>query len=184
MCVWTDARRVWWNRQTTCKQYDSRRSANQYIIPTLPPLERAVSLDDLIGDIDDIESKIDDIDLDQSKDDIQSELDDIKAALEELKPAPTDGKVDLYIESHPILEGKSLEQFFNEKLANRTSGGDHIGYTLTKNNWYVISGVNVKGFEFYEKFFVFSDSQADWFIYFDFIYPHGNTKSMIRWSRQ
>jgi hypothetical protein len=84
-----------------------------------------------------------------------------------------DGKVELYIETHSIGEPKTLEQFFNEKLANRTSGGDHIGYVLTKDHWYVISGDNALGFEFYEKFYEFQDSTGEsWYIYFDFIYPH------------
>ena len=85
----------------------------------------------------------------------------------------TDGKVELYVETHPIEESESLEQFFNEKLAGRVSGGDHIEYSLRKDNWYVISGVNTKGFEFYEKFYRFSDPDGgSWYIYFDFVYPH------------
>jgi hypothetical protein len=84
-----------------------------------------------------------------------------------------DGKVELSVETHPIGEPKSLEQFFNEKLAGRASGGDQIEYSLRKDNWYVISGVNTKGFEFYEKFYKFSDSDgSSWYIYFDFVYPH------------
>ena len=63
-----------------------------------------------------------------------------------------DGKVEFYVETHPIEESETLEQFFKEKVANRMSGGDHTQYSLTKENWYVISGVNRKGFEFYEKF--------------------------------
>jgi hypothetical protein len=93
----------------------------------------------------------------------------------------TDGKVELYLETHSIGEPKSLEQFFNEKLAHRTSGGDHIGYVLTKDNWYVISGVNAAGFEFYEKFYEFSDPDgANWYIYFDFIYPHAQHEEYDR----
>ncbi len=90
-----------------------------------------------------------------------------------------DKEVSLYLETHSVAEPKSLEQFFNEKLANRTSGGDHVGYVLTKENWYVISGVNARGFEFYEKFFLFTSTtgeDGDWFIYFDFVYPHSQHK--------
>jgi len=84
-----------------------------------------------------------------------------------------DGKVELYVETHPIDESERLEQFFNEKLAGRVSGGDDIEYSLRKDNWYVISGVNTKGFEFYEKFYRFSDPDGgSWYIYFDFVYPH------------
>ena len=44
---------------------------------------------------------------------------------------------------------------------------------LTKDNWYVISGVNALEFEFYEKFYESSDSAgSSWYVYFDFIYPH------------
>src|SRR4030081_72816 len=44
-----------------------------------------------------------------------------------------DRTVTLYLEFHPITEPKSVEQFFNEKLKNRATGGDHIGYVLTKD---------------------------------------------------
>jgi hypothetical protein len=88
-------------------------------------------------------------------------------------------EVTLYLEFHPVSEPKSLEQFFNEKLENRTTGGDHIGYVLTKDNWFVISGVNTQGYEFYEKFFLFTPTtgeDSNWYIYFDFIYPHEQHK--------
>src|SRR6267378_2712239 len=56
-----------------------------------------------------------------------------------------DREVSLDVETHSVAEPKSLEQFFKEKIANRTSGGDHIGNVLTKENWYVISGDNAQG---------------------------------------
>jgi hypothetical protein len=83
-----------------------------------------------------------------------------------------DGKVGLYVETHANPPGKNLRDFFNEEFTNRTQGGDKINYTLVKENWYVISGTNSKGFEFYKKFFVFpSIDNPDWWITFDFVYP-------------
>jgi len=88
-----------------------------------------------------------------------------------------DGKVELYVESHPTAPDDSLEQFFNTKIQSRTSGGDRVQYSLVKNNWYVISGVNVKGFEFYEKFYYFIENGESWYVYWDLIYPHAQHKT-------
>jgi|GEM_PF-888060 hypothetical protein len=87
-----------------------------------------------------------------------------------------DGKVELYIESHPAAPDDSLETFFNTKIQNRTTGGDRVQYSLVKDNWYVISGVNTKGFEFYEKFYYFTKNGESWYVYWDFIYPHAQHK--------
>ena len=80
------------------------------------------------------------------------------------------GKVDLEIYTHPTE--KTLQEFFNDEIAKRTEGGDRINYSIIKDNWFVISGSNVKGFEFYHKLFMGeSQEQGRWFVDFDFTYP-------------
>jgi hypothetical protein len=88
-----------------------------------------------------------------------------------------DGEVELYVETHSIIPEfkKSLQDEFNDEFTRRTQGGDHINYSVVKNNWYVITGTNAKGYEFYKKYFIFSSDRTDedgWWIYFDLVYPH------------
>jgi hypothetical protein len=44
-----------------------------------------------------------------------------------------------------------------------------VNYSVIKDNWFVISGTNAKGFEFYHKLFVGEDD-GRWYIDFDFTY--------------
>src|SRR5271165_929279 len=81
--------------------------------------------------------------------------------------ASPDKKVTLEISTHPNSLQKHLQDFFHEDVARRTEGGDEINYSVLKNGWFVVSGTNAKGFEFYEKFFLFDE----WWINFDFVYP-------------
>jgi hypothetical protein len=53
----------------------------------------------------------------------------------------------------------------------RTEGKDIVNYSIIKDNWFVISGTNAKGFEFYHKLFVGEDD-GRWYIDFDFTYPN------------
>jgi hypothetical protein len=86
-----------------------------------------------------------------------------------------DGEVELYIETF-WTRSRELKDFFNEEFTNRARGKDRINYSVIKENWYVISGTNSKGYEFYKKFFVFSDQNGTWYICFDFVYPHSQHK--------
>src|SRR6266403_47220 len=47
-----------------------------------------------------------------------------------------------------------------------------VNYSVIKDNWFVISGTNAKGFEFYLKLFVDEDQDGRWYIDFDFTYPN------------
>jgi hypothetical protein len=91
-----------------------------------------------------------------------------------------DKEVSLVIREHPAEEGKTLNEYFTLWMKDRLEGGT-VGYSLTKENWFVISGVNSLGYEFYEKFYLFPPTipgeVSDWYISFSFAYPHSARKS-------
>ena len=59
------------------------------------------------------------------------------------------------IYTHPTE--KNLQEFLTDEIARRTEGKDVVNYSVIKDNWFVISGTNAKGFEFYHKLFVGAD---------------------------
>jgi hypothetical protein len=83
-----------------------------------------------------------------------------------------DEKVSLSIVTH-WTNGRTLRDFFNDEVSDRKKGGDRINYSTIKNDWCVISGTNTLGFEFYSKWFVFTDeaTKTPRYITFDFAYP-------------
>jgi hypothetical protein len=83
-----------------------------------------------------------------------------------------DEKVTLFIVTH-FTVNRTLRDFYNAEFASRLNGGDGINYWVLKNNWYVISGTNSLGFEYYSKMVVFHDpgSGSQRYIYYDFVYP-------------
>ena len=83
-----------------------------------------------------------------------------------------DRNVSLEIMTHFTLE-RTLQDFYNFEFASRLNGGDGINYWVCKNNWYVLSGTNALGFEYYSKTVVFLDlcSGSQRYIYYDFVYP-------------
>jgi hypothetical protein len=80
------------------------------------------------------------------------------------------GRVALEIYTHPTE--KTLQEFFTDEIARRTEGKDQANYSLIKDNWFVISGTNARGSEFYHKLFVDEDQDGHWYIDFDFTYPN------------
>ena len=80
------------------------------------------------------------------------------------------GRVALEIYTHPTE--KTLQEFFTDEMARRTEGKDVVNYSVIKDNWFVISGTNDRGFEFYHKLFVGEDQDGHWYIDFDFTYPN------------
>jgi hypothetical protein len=54
--------------------------------------------------------------------------------------------------THPDDQKESLEGFWQQELAR---GGETVTYKLKKANWYVISGMNLNGYEFYHKVFFY-----------------------------
>jgi hypothetical protein len=70
-------------------------------------------------------------------------------------------------------DDRTLQDFFNDAVSERTNGRDHINYSTIKDDWCVISGTNSLGFEFYSKWVVFRDGDTGMrrYVTFDFVYP-------------
>jgi hypothetical protein len=78
-----------------------------------------------------------------------------------------DRKVTFTVYTHPRAPEMSLQESFQDDVSRRTKGNDRVNYSIIKDNWFVVSGTNSQGFEFYEKFFMFDD----FYVSFDFVYP-------------
>jgi hypothetical protein len=89
----------------------------------------------------------------------------------------TDGKVSLSITTH-WTDGQMLEEAFKNEVGERAKGGDLINYSVLRDGWYVVSGTNSLGFEFYSKRVVFTDEATGMprYITFDFVYPASQRK--------
>jgi hypothetical protein len=88
----------------------------------------------------------------------------------------SDGSVELYLEFRPLEDSETLNSFFGDEVSRRTQGGDNVQYTFQKDNWFVITGTNAKGFDYYTKAYFFNDSTGRWYISWDFVYPHAQHK--------
>jgi hypothetical protein len=83
-----------------------------------------------------------------------------------------DGSVSLRVYTFWMGVNETLQAFFEEKIAERTEEKALINYTFIKNNWFVVSGTNDSGFEFYTKFWRYEDH----FVEFTFVYPSSKLK--------
>jgi hypothetical protein len=83
-----------------------------------------------------------------------------------------DGNVSLVISTH-WTNGITLQQRFSDEIDSRIKEGATINYSVIKDNWFVVSGSNSLGFEFYAKFIVFGDLNRGEarYITFTFAYP-------------
>ena len=75
--------------------------------------------------------------------------------------------------THPDLN-ETLENFWQKELAER---GSTVNYKLKKNNWYVVSGVNTNGYEFYHKVFFY----PTYWVEFEITYPHAQHDRYDHW---
>jgi hypothetical protein len=86
-----------------------------------------------------------------------------------------DKSVSLSVYTHPLdpeNELQTLHAFFEAEVTGRTDEKDVINYTFIKDNWYVVSGTNFKGFEFYTKLWRYNDHGVT----FNFAYPPSKRK--------
>ena len=83
-----------------------------------------------------------------------------------------DGNVSLSVSTH-WTNGRTIQNFFKDAVNQRSDEGALINYSILKDNWCVVSGVNSLGFEFYTKYVVFGDRNAGAarYITFTFAYP-------------
>jgi hypothetical protein len=87
-----------------------------------------------------------------------------------------DGQVSLAASAFHLASDNDpggLEAFWAKELSER---GQTVTYKLKRANWYVISGVNPNGFEFYHKAFFYPTYQVE----FEITYPHSQN---ARWNK-
>jgi hypothetical protein len=76
--------------------------------------------------------------------------------------------------TYPDLLGESLDRFWQKELADR---GNTVTYQFNKDDFYVISGVNSNGYEFYHKVFFY----PTYWVEFEIIYPHSKHQRYDAW---
>jgi hypothetical protein len=83
-----------------------------------------------------------------------------------------DRTVSLVISTH-WMNDLTLQERFSDAIDSRTKEGASINYSVIKDNWFVVSGINSLGFEFYTKLVVFGgvNSGQTRYITFTFAYP-------------
>jgi hypothetical protein len=82
------------------------------------------------------------------------------------------GNVSLVISTH-WTNGRTPQEFFHDEVSARQNESALINYSVLKDNWFVVSGTNSLGFEYYTKLVVFGDratGQAR-YVEFTFAYP-------------
>jgi hypothetical protein len=74
----------------------------------------------------------------------------------------------------------TVQSFFRAELKERQDKGDKVTYSVVKNNWYVVSGVDAsRNFEFYKKLIVLPPKDGNDMgssNSFDFSYPEDQRK--------
>jgi hypothetical protein len=93
-----------------------------------------------------------------------------------------DGNVSLVVSTH-WTNGIALQKRFSDEIDSRIKEGANVSYSVIKDNWFVVSGTNSLGFEFYTKLVVFGDVKTgeSRYITFTFAYPTV-TKGYLRRS--
>jgi hypothetical protein len=76
--------------------------------------------------------------------------------------------------THPDDFAESLNGFWKKELADR---GDTVTYKLKKEDFYVVSGVNRNGYEFYHKVFFY----PTYWVEFEITYPHSKRQKYAAW---
>ncbi len=76
--------------------------------------------------------------------------------------------------THPDTFAENLNGFWQKELADR---GDTVTYKLKRANFYVISGVNSNGYEFYHKAFFY----PTYWVEFEITYPHTKHQQYDVW---
>jgi hypothetical protein len=88
-----------------------------------------------------------------------------------------DGNVSLVVYTHVLMtpsdrllfgkDFQTLHSYFGYAVSGRTEEKAIINYTFMKDNWFVVSGTNSLGFEFYTKCWMYEDHEIE----FTFVYP-------------
>jgi hypothetical protein len=81
----------------------------------------------------------------------------------------------------------SSQNTSNEGIAQRMSAeqksrGEAVSYSAHGENWFVLSGVNAKGLEFYHRVSLISSNGESWWIEWELTYPHVEHDRYDRWA--
>jgi hypothetical protein len=76
--------------------------------------------------------------------------------------------------THPDISDESLNGFWQKELVDR---GDTVTYKVKKDDFYVISGVNTNGYEFYHKVFFY----PTYWVEFEITYTHSRRQVYDAW---
>jgi hypothetical protein len=79
--------------------------------------------------------------------------------------------------THAEVPDESLDGFWQKELDDR---GHTVTYRFKKNNFYVISGSNANGYEFYHKVFFF----PGYWVEFEMTYPHSQRQRYDEWVKR
>jgi hypothetical protein len=100
------------------------------------------------------------------------------------EPLPADGagrryhspdqQVSLSVMGSHTHPEEFLDNFWQQELSTR---GETVTYKFKKDNYYVISGINPNGYEFYHKVFFY----PTYWLEFEMTYPHAQHATYERW---
>lgn len=85
----------------------------------------------------------------------------------------TDGTMSVILRGEPGCDRQSFESQWNHELRER---GDCITYKVKRDNWYVVSGVESDGTEFYTKSWLLTNGGFR----FEAVYPHSRSTTCSR----
>jgi hypothetical protein len=85
-----------------------------------------------------------------------------------------DHQVSLFVAGSHTFPEDSLDNFWRKELNTR---GETVTYKFKKDNYYVISGVNPNGYEFYHKVFFY----PTYWLEFEITYPHAEHAIYDAW---
>jgi hypothetical protein len=85
--------------------------------------------------------------------------------------ASDDGEVQLRL--HFGTDVTDLKKTFQDDIANHQNNEDTVSYSVIKDEWYVVSGVDQHGYDFYTKCYLTASGR---YTSFTFSYPHEQHK--------
>jgi hypothetical protein len=91
------------------------------------------------------------------------------------------GDVDLKAYAEPDIDNEPLEEVLN---AERASREDPVTYFARGESWYVLSGVNSNGVEFYHRVSLVRLDGSLWWVDWEITYPHSRHTVCDRWVEQ
>ena len=109
---------------------------------------------------------------------------DSPARLHNLTFSSDDGEVQLHLATFNVPGATSLTKYFEEEISDREKNGETVTYSVVKDNWYVVSGVDEHDYECYKKFYLFPQTEmtGGGTSFANSLTRTTRTRFMIRWS--